>query len=168
MERRIAEQERETREALSRGECPKTFNDLMVKTAEEAIKKAAKKKEAKQRLKDSGGAKIQTRTPTGNGPKTNGRLGRSNKKSNAHSSKKGTQQQNAQQNASRRPGRGRRQNSQTTTRNKNSTNRSTNRWRNDSDPPQRGGRGRGRGGRGGHGGRGGRNNGRQNANGRRN
>ena len=168
MERRIAEQERETKEALGRGECPKTFNDLMVKTAEEAVKKAAKKQEEKKRLKGSGGAEIQTRTPTGNGQKTNGKSGRSNKKSNAHSSKKGTQQQNAQQNASRRPGRGRGRNSQTTTRNTNSTNRSTNRWRNDSDRPQRGGRGRGRGGRGGRGGRSSRNNGRKNANGRRN
>jgi len=75
MERRIVEQERETKESLRKGEVPNKFNDSMVKTAEAAAAKAVKKDREKRWLKDSGGAKSQTRTPTGNSQRTNVRLG---------------------------------------------------------------------------------------------
>ena len=159
MARKIAERERETKEALARGEFPKEFEERMINAAKATAKKAIKEHKEEERKKSSGDAKTQTSRPEKNGAQRKEESTRSRGRSQTRSAKTWKKQSQRQKNSSApRGGRSRPTKSSHASRNASTSNRSSRPSSTRRRTPSRGGRGRGHGrGRGrGHESRGGR------------
>ena len=173
MARKIAERERNTKEALARGEFPKEFEDKMINGAKAIAEKTIKEYKEEERKKYSGDAKTQASRPGKNGAPRRGESRSSRGRSQTRSARTWTKQSQRRKNSSApRGGRSRPTRSSHASRNASTSNRRSSPSSTRRRTPSRGGRGRGRGrGRGcGHesrGGRGGRHNDRRGGRGER-
>ena len=160
MEARLAQQDREDREAVTAGKMPPS----MMRDFEKQMKSDFKKLEQDLRSKSLGGPKNHRQRPIKNGTKP----GKPSDESKEDSDKNSQRQRQRQKETSRRKeltgnrGRGRGQRTAPKTTLRDDTNNSTKSSNRNSNNQTRAGRGRGRGGRGGHnnagrGGRGSRN-----------